>query len=78
MVANFFPIKGNFARSILYAQGYKNTNYGGYNLFVNNCLHYVKDVLHEGYIFDAKIKKVINNSDVIEPKGFINALRNAV
>lgn len=45
---------------------------------INNCLHYVKDVLRAGYIFDAKIKKVINNSDIIEPKGFINALRNAV
>ncbi len=38
---------------------------------INNCLHYVKDVLRAGYIFDAKIKKVINNSDIIEPKGFI-------
>lgn len=76
--SEFFPIKGNFVRSILYAQGYKNTNYGGYNLLINNCLHYVKDVLRAGYIFDAKIKKVINNSDIIEPKGFINALRNAV
>ena len=76
--SEFFPIKGNFVRSIVYAQGYKNTNYGGYNLLINNCLHYVKDVLRAGYIFDAKIKKVINNSDIIEPKGFINALRNAV
>mgnify|MGYP005768092351 FL=1 len=76
--SEFFPIKGNFSRSILYAESFEGTNYGGYNLLVNNCLHYIKNVLGAGFIFDTAIENVINNSDVIEPKGFINALRNAV
>ena len=76
--SEFFPIKGNFSRSILYAEAYEDTNYGGYNLLINNCLHYVKDVLRTGFIFDDEIENVINTSEVIEPKGFMNVLRNAV
>ena len=76
--SEFFPIKGNFSRSILYAETYENTNYGGYNLLINNCLHYVKDVLRTGFISDDEIENVINTSEVIEPKGFMNVLRNAV
>lgn len=76
--SEFFPIEGNFSRSILYAQCYEGTNYGGYNVLINNCLHYVKDVLRSGFIFNDAIENVINNSQVIEPKGFINALRSAL
>ena len=74
----FFPIKGNFAQSIILATNYEGSNYGGYNLLTNNCLHYIKEILKSGFAYDSRIENVLETSQVIEPKGFIRALSNAI
>lgn len=38
-------MSGDFSRIFDYAEEYKNTNYGGYDLFTKNCLHYVHNAL---------------------------------
>ena len=74
----FFPIKGDFSESILLAVHYEGSNYGGYNLLTNNCLHYIKEILKSGFAYDSRIENVLETSQVIEPKGFIRALSQAI
>ena len=45
---NWVYIPGDFSASYELAQQYCGTNYGGYNLLVNNCLHYVREILRAG------------------------------
>ena len=45
---SYIHISGDFSNSYELAQQYSGTNYGGYNLFTNNCLHYVRELLREG------------------------------
>ena len=74
----FFPIEGNFAQSISRAKSYEGTNYGGYNFLSRNCLHYIKEILKAGYAYDCRIENVLENSEIIEPKGYLRALKNSV
>ena len=39
-------MSGDYSKAHKYASEYKGSNYGGYNLLTNNCLHYVHDVLN--------------------------------
>lgn len=74
----YFPISGKFSQSISLAEDYEGSNYGGYNFLTNNCLHYVKEILKSGFAYDSRIENVLENSQVIEPKGFIRALFSAI
>lgn len=70
----FFLISGDFSESIKLARSYKDTNYGGYDLLKNNCLHYVVEILRAGTASHDGIENVLNTSTVIVPKGFLNQL----
>ena len=39
-------LAGDYSKAKDYAERSKGTNYGGYNLFTNNCLHFVHDTLN--------------------------------
>ena len=41
-------ISGDFSASYELAKQYNGTDYGGYSLFRNNCLHYAKEILQAG------------------------------
>lgn len=43
---NYIFLKGDYSRAYEYAEIWKNTNFGGYKLFKNNCLHYIHSVLN--------------------------------
>ena len=45
LTCNIYYLKGDFSKAYYYAERYKGTNYGGYDLFKNNCLHYVHNAL---------------------------------
>ena len=49
-------LDGDYSNSLVYAQGEQGSDRGGYNLFTNNCSHYVADVLKEGE----------NNSSIVQ------------
>jgi hypothetical protein len=72
----FVPIKGNFSESIVEAEKYasQKSNYGGYNLINNNCLHYVRDILSLGTASDIEMEKCIEKSISIIPMNFYSEL----
>ena len=72
----FFPISGDFSESIKLAEEYEGTNYNGYHFTGNNCLYYVREILRAGTADDDDIENVLNNSEQIAPKGFINELQS--
>ena len=45
---NHIYISGDFSASYELAKRYDGTDYGGYCLLTNNCLHYVKELLRKG------------------------------
>ena len=51
--------------------------YGGYNLFSNNCLHYVKDMLRLGRAYNPLVSYYIKNSFTIIPRDFYGNLWRA-
>ena len=68
-------IAGDFSASYALALSYQGTNYGGYRVTKNNCLHYVKELLRAGSPKDTWYSSVFNNS-MISPVGFYGSLRN--
>ena len=68
-------IAGDFSASYELALSYEGTNYGGYRVTKNNCLHYVKELLRAGSPKDTWYSSVFNNS-MISPVGFYGSLRN--
>ncbi len=67
-------ISGDFTESLELARNYEGTNYGGYNLFTNNCLHYAKEILTAGK-FENEIQQAFaNNSHTIIPRDFHSTL----
>lgn len=71
----FFPIKGDFSRSIDSVNDkYKGTDYGGYNLVNNNCLHYIKEILSYGVAEEDYVNFLINTSTIIAPDSFYEEL----
>ena len=51
--------------------------YGGYNLFSNNCLHYVKEMLRLGTAYNPLVSYYIKNSFTIIPRDFYGNLWRA-
>ena len=68
-------IAGDFSASYALALSYQGTNYGGYRLTKNNCLHYVKELLQAGSPQNAWYRSVFNNH-MISPAGFYGSLWN--
>ena len=69
-------ISGDFSDSYELAQSYNGSNYGGYNLFSNNCLHYVKELLKNGAPEKSWFDTVINNYEIC-PMSFYQELLRA-
>ena len=65
-------IKGDFTGSLKYAESYEGTNYGGYNLFTNNCLHFVRNALKRGKCKNALLQLYFMSSTTIVPRIFFN------
>ena len=72
----YVAFKGDFSDSITRAEQYDDSDYGGYNLITNNCLHYAKDILREGTAENAEIDKYIHQSIEIVPKNFYYGLED--
>jgi hypothetical protein len=62
-------ISGDFTDSFDKAMSYDGTDYSGYNLFFNNCMHYAKEILLEGS-FDSSLVRVtlFSNNDPVPMK----------
>ena len=69
-------ISGDFSDSYELAQSYNGSNYGGYNLFSNNCLHYVKELLKAGSPEKPWFNLAINGRE-IRPMSFYKSLVRA-
>lgn len=72
----FVPLKGNFSNSIEGALSQTNTNYNGYNVLTNNCLHYVRNILRLGEANMPAAEQYITESSVIVPKTFYDELKS--
>ena len=70
----YVPIKGDFSASLELAQKYNGTDYGGYNLFDNNCLHYAKEILRTGTAENQNVENFLNTSDEFIPDSFYYSL----
>lgn len=57
------------------ARQHEGTNYGGYNLFTNNCLHYVNELLSVGTFQNKTMQKFAINSNNIVPHEYHKYLR---
>jgi len=57
----YILLKGDFSSIKEFTSSYVNTNYGGYSLLTNSCLHYVRDVLRY-------TKKISDNNTIIPSK----------
>ena len=55
---NYVYISGDFSESVDYAETWNGTNYGGYDLFDRNCMHYVRDTLLQGS-FDHRLELIV-------------------
>ena len=71
----FMYIKGDFSASYELAKEYNGTNYGGYKVMKNNCLHYVKELLQAGSPDSYRTRININNPTIV-PIEYLNALKN--
>ena len=67
-------IDGDFSACYDLAMEYKDTYYGGYLFFANNCLHYVKELLRAGSPDYLGFLPVINSAEIC-PMTFYNRLR---
>lgn len=65
-------IKGDFTGSLKYAEFYEGKDYGGYNLFTNNCLHFVRNALKRGKCKNALLQLYFMSSTTIVPRIFFN------
>ena len=63
-------IKGDFSDSVKLAIEYNSSDYGGYCLFTNNCLHYAKEILAKGKFDDPVAQIYAVSSSQIVPIGF--------
>ena len=74
---NRIYIEGDFTKSYEYAVECYNEDkyYGGYNLFGNNCLHFVQSVLREGEANDKVVQEYLQNSKTIIPSVFYKSLK---
>ena len=71
---NITYITGDFSNCLSVAKKYKEDGYGKYNLFTNNCLHYVRDVLKAGKPDNLMIQSTFDMSFVISPVGYQSLL----
>ena len=67
-------IKGDFTASLDTARKLKNTDFNGYNLIFNNCLHYTKYILSEGKFESKSTEYMILSDCYVVPSAFINDL----
>jgi hypothetical protein len=67
-------IQGDFSACLDYAEQNKDTDYGGYSLFKNNCLHYVKDLLRHGAYNKSIVQLYATFSSTIIPSNYQDAL----
>ncbi len=71
----YVALQGDFSKSIIAAEYiYNETNYSGYDLIKNNCLHYAKEILGLGTSQDKAIEGYLNSSETIVPKSFYDEL----
>ena len=70
---SYIYISGDFTGSYELAQQYSGTNYEGYDLFTNNCLHYVKELLRAGSTKYISYHAFFNSRCII-PTQFYRAL----
>ena len=73
---DYIRLKGDYSGCLKLAEKYKdptNTKYNNnYNLFTNNCLHYVNELLKKGYNTNPTVQKFIVNSEEFVPITFLN------
>ena len=61
-------IHGDFSAAVEKAKQYaKNNDIGAYNLFTNNCAHYVHTLLKAGTADDPDLERMLENSSVLIP-----------
>ena len=65
-------IKGDFRESLKYARKFDGTDYGGYNLLFNNCLHFVRNALRKGKCSNKLLQLYFLMSRTIVPRVFFN------
>ena len=70
----FYAIEGDFSQSVVLANDYKGSDYGGYCLTANNCLDYVQEILQEGLAERKELERFINNTDLMIPKNYYDAI----
>ena len=63
-------IEGDFSKSVTLALDYDGSDYGGYFLPTNNCLHYVKEILSAGTFDDQDAQIYVSASLDIIPTVF--------
>jgi hypothetical protein len=72
---NYGLIIGDFSKSVEVAYQYNLTNYGGYNLLTNNCLHYAHDILLVGTPKLARDYLALSTFDGYVPVDFLSHLK---
>ena len=70
----YIPLKGDFSESIVLANDYDGSKYGGYDLFTNNCAHYAQEILKAGTSNNSRIEEFLETSNVIIPKDLYDYL----
>ena len=63
-------ISGDFTESLELAREYEGTNYGGYHLLINNCKHYIQELLSVGDFDDTFVKSAAIGSVAMSPIGY--------
>ncbi|MBQ7291205.1 MAG: RHS repeat-associated core domain-containing protein, partial [Clostridia bacterium] len=71
---DYVYIEGDFTNCFDVVNKYNNTDYGGYNLITNNCLHYVKEVLSAGDFRGTVIPKYAQSGTII-PREYYSKLQ---
>ena len=72
--AKYTYIEGDFSESCKVADSYKGTDYGGYRLGTNNCLHYVREILTYGIFEDSAVETTVYASYTNVPIVFFSDL----
>ena len=73
----YVTLKGDFSDSIQKAKDNINSDFGGYDLITNNCLHYVKEILKKGNADSDIVEYLLTNSLEIVPALFYDSLYSA-
>ena len=72
---SYVYLSGDFTASLTYAQMHAGSNYGGYCLLHNNCMHYARDVLLEGTFDNFSQKVALDRYNANVPRGLYNYLK---